>query len=207
MPVRPTQEKPLGIFLPVRGYEGLYEVSDQGIVWSVPRIVIGKDGACYRFPGRVLKPNLHKDVGYLIVSLWKEGKGTSYYLHRLTAGAHVPNPTNSPEVNHIDGNRQNNTSGNLEWVSRQENAQHAVDTGLRVYTNRLTKNEFVECLMSVLQGEQYTELSKRVPYKVPFLSTKLRSIAKDLGLESDLNEVIRAGKATRARINGAKNKR
>ena len=192
-------------FLPIPGYEGLYEVSDAGIIRSVDRVLTGKDGVKYQFKGRVLQASSHKDTGYLQVSLWKNNQGTSYYVHRLVAQSHSPNPGMLPEVNHKDGRRANNIVTNLEWVTRQENAQHAVDTALRVYTNRLSKDEFVECLYSVIAGESYLALTQRVPYKVPFLSTKLRKIAVELGIEHELDESLMIQRITRARINGAKN--
>lgn len=193
-------------YLAVKDYEGLYEVNRSGEVRSVDRTVLGKDGAKYFKKGRVLRPTQNKQVGYLQVSLWKGNTGVSHYVHRLVAQAHIPNPKGLLEVNHIDGDRHNNCVTNLEWLSRQGNAQHAVDTGLRTYTHRLTREEFIECLWSVLSGESYTDLSLRVPYKVPFLSVKLRKLARELGVEGELNESIRTNQARRARVNGSCNK-
>ena len=192
-------------FLPVQRYEGLYEVSDTGIVRSVDRMLLGKDDVMYPFAGKILRASSHKDNEYLQVSLWKNNQGTSYYVHRLVAQSHIPNPNMLPEVNHKDGCKVNNVVTNLEWVTRTGNAQHAVKTALRVYTYRLSKNEFVECLYSVIAGESYSDLAQRVPYKVPFLSTKLRKIAVELGIEHELNESLKIQRITRARINGAKN--
>ena len=192
-------------FLPVKGYEGLYEVSSAGVVRSLDRHVVGQDGVTYFRKGRELSPSPNKQVTYLQVSLWRDNKGESHYVHRLVASAHVPNPEALSEVNHIDGDRQNNSVLNLEWVSRAGNAQHAVRTCLRTYTNRLSKEEFIECLWSVIEGETYSFLSERVPYKVPYLSTKLRSLARELGVEGELNESIRKNQTRRARVNGARN--
>ena len=171
--------------LPIPNFPA-YLVSDDGRVFSEH-----KDGFLLAAP--------HKDVDYLQVSLWRDGKGTSFYVHRLVAQAFLPNPLKLLEVNHIDGDRQNNHFSNLEWVDRSGNAQHAVRTGLRTYTNRMTFEEFEECLDSVIAGESYMDLSMRVPYKVPFLSTKLREIARTKGLGGDLNEALRTQRASRNR--------
>lgn len=193
-------------FLPVRGYESLYEVSDQGLVRSLDRTVLGRDGTQYPFKGRSLKAAPNKDVGYLQVSLWKNGVGTSYYVHRLVGEAHIPNPDNLPEINHKNGVRVFNDKSNLEWVTSLENKLHAINTGLRIYTSRMTKDEWYECLCDVINGESYYSLSERTPYKVPNLSIRIRKLAQELNLEQELNESLREQKIERARINGAKYK-
>ena len=189
-------------WLPVKGYEKLYEVSDTGEVRSVDRVLSVTNQKERLFKGRVLLQTVNKHVQYKQVSLWKENKGTSYYVHRLVAEAFIPNPEGKPEVNHIDGNRQNNHISNLEWVTSGENSLHASKTGLRVYTNRLTKDEFLDCLYDVINGESYQSLSSRVPYKVPFLSTKLRALAKEFNLETELDESLYIQRVNRARVNG-----
>lgn len=165
-----------------------YEIDVQGNIFN-------------RIKGNQLSPAKNKKVEYLQVGLWKNNKGTSYYVHRLVAQAFIPNPDNLPEVNHIDGNRQNNYVSNLEWVDRQGNAIHAVQSGLKTYTNRLTQEEFEECLDMVINGMTYAELSTITPYQVPFLSTKLRKIARDIGLEDALNESLKQQRIVRAMKN------
>jgi len=80
-------------------------------------------------PKSVVKPNI-KSTGYCEVCIYS-GKTRKYWrLHRLVATIFIPNPENKPFVNHIDGNKLNNAVNNLEWVTHQENMNHAKETGL-----------------------------------------------------------------------------
>lgn len=74
---------------------------------------------------RFLKPQPN-NKGYGRVQLC----GKFYFVHRLVAEKYIPNPNNLPQVNHKDGNKNNNSVENLEWVSNQENRNHAVENGL-----------------------------------------------------------------------------
>lgn len=170
----------------ITGYGDNYYITSQGKVFS-------------KHKNDFLKPNPNAQTAYFQVSLWENNVGKSVYVHRLVAEAFCPNPLNKPEVNHIDGNRQNNDFSNLEWVTSSENSFHASKTGLRIYTNRLSRDEFLECLNSVIQGESYASLSQRVPYKVPFLSTKLRKLAKETNQEAALNTSLKMQRAERNR--------
>jgi hypothetical protein len=176
----------------LKGYEGKYSINSDGRVFS-------------HHSNKYLKPAKHKDVRYFHVSLWSNGFGSSFYVHRLVALTWIPNPNNLPEVNHKDGDVWNNKDTNLEWVTSSENSIHVVNLGLRVYTNRLSFGEFQECLQSVIDGESYLSLTQRVPYKVPYLSTKLREIARYTNREKELNFSLLIQKQERARSNGAKN--
>lgn len=68
--------------------------------------------------------------GYYMVNLCINGKCKTYTLHRLLATLFIDNPNNLPFVNHIDGNKLNNSLNNLEWVTAQYNVQHAIDNHL-----------------------------------------------------------------------------
>jgi hypothetical protein len=115
--------------IPVKGFEGIYSVSDSGDVYSLSRKVVDKNGRVTQLQERKISPIL-KD-GYLRVVLYKNGKSINRYLHVLVAEHFIPNPDNKPEVNHIDGNKLNCAKSNLEWNTRSENIRHMWKTGLR----------------------------------------------------------------------------
>lgn len=112
----------------IKGFEGAYEVSNDGQVRSLPREVNGRGNFPRRRPGKLKKAvDVH---GYLYYSLSEGGKDRRYAAHRLVAEAFIPNPEGKPEVNHKDGNKHNNSVDNLEWVTRTENHRHAIAHGL-----------------------------------------------------------------------------
>lgn len=116
----------------VIGYEGLYEVSSLGRVRSLDKLVNGNNSKVLR-KGIILKPQ-EKKYGYLAVNLYKYRKMKSLTVHRLVAKAFIENLDNKPEVNHIDGNKKNNSIYNLEWVTSSENQKHAFEKGLQKTT-------------------------------------------------------------------------
>lgn len=80
--------------------------------------------------------------GYIRYPLKKDGKLKWISFHRLIAKTFIPNPLNLPDVNHIDGDKFNNNVENLEWVTKRQNAKHAMDTGLaKVKLNQEKANE------------------------------------------------------------------
>ena len=91
--------------IPVIGYEKLYMVSDDGIVFRVTEKGL-----------KAMKPAEDKD-GYFRLTLCKNNKKSTVSIHRLVAEAFIPNPENHPSVNHKDENKQNNSVDNLEWCS------------------------------------------------------------------------------------------
>lgn len=110
----------------VIGYEGLYEVSNDGRVRTVRHMTNG-----HEIPSRELAVSIYKSQRYARVRLYKKGKPKDHMVHRLVAEAFIPNPKNKPQVNHIDGNRTNNRADNLEWCTQAENNRHAIDNGLQ----------------------------------------------------------------------------
>lgn len=77
--------------------------------------------------------HLDKDrYGYMNVKLCKNGTMKKFKVHRLVAMAFIENPNGFPEINHKDGNKENNFVENLEWVTKSQNIKHAFDTGLKL---------------------------------------------------------------------------
>lgn len=94
----------------IKGFED-YEISSWGRVFNTKT-------------GRYVRPETH-DKGYLRVDLYNEDGRKHCKIHRLVAEAFIPNPDGKPHINHIDGNNQNNSISNLEWVTNKENATKA----------------------------------------------------------------------------------
>jgi hypothetical protein len=131
------------IWKPVVGYEGHYEVSNLGRVRSVkPRITQMIPCRIKRIKNwgpRVFKPQkLHEE--YLQVCLSKNNIRKSKAIYKLVAMAFIPNPEKKPCVNHINGIKSDNRVENLEWVTYQENSDHAVRTGLLDTRGEKNKN-------------------------------------------------------------------
>lgn len=103
------------IWRKVSGFEGFYEVSSEGKVRSLNyKGVNGRIGEMA--PGNV--------GGYLQVGLSKDGEVFHKLIHRLVAGAFLPNPDNLQQVNHLDEDTLNNHVSNLEWATPRKNANH-----------------------------------------------------------------------------------
>lgn len=109
-------------------YNGAYLISNFGNMKSTERYCYHGDK-----PWLVKERLLSKVVGhtgYIEYQVTYNKKHRSEKAHRLVAEAFIPNPENKPQVNHIDGNKQNNRVENLEWCTNGENSKHAFRTGL-----------------------------------------------------------------------------
>lgn len=113
----------------IKGYEEFYEISSSGEIRSKDRTVTDKIGRTMSWKGKVLNPDIAPN-GYYRVTFSINRKRKQFYVHRLIAEYFIPNPDNLPQVNHIDGNKLNNSLDNLEWVTVQDNVIHAYKNGL-----------------------------------------------------------------------------
>ena len=122
----------------IPGFEGRFSVSNLGRVKSNARIVNNHTGTIHK-PERILSQRYSKK-GYMVIDLVDAtGKKKYRQVHRLVAIAFIPNPENKPQINHIDGVKDNNTVTNLEWCTNSENQKHAYRLGLNYVTGRAGK--------------------------------------------------------------------
>lgn len=112
----------------IPGYEGVYAVTTNGLVWSYAREwQPGADGSFHHsHPGMWMSLHAREDDGYSMVKLC----GATRLVHRLVARTYLPNPFSLPYVNHLNGIKFDNRVENLEWCTAGENARHAHRTGL-----------------------------------------------------------------------------
>lgn len=120
------------IWKKIKNYENYYEISNYG---RVRRIKYENKGNChqYKIPNYI-KPRKDKD-GYLKYTLCLNNKSKQFFAHRLVANHFLNNSNNLPQVNHKDGNKENNHCSNLEWISIKNNNLHALKNGLRDMKN------------------------------------------------------------------------
>lgn len=113
------------IWKDIIGYEGQYQISNTGKVKRLERLTTDSLNRKKLVKEKIFlqKP---ANNGYTRISFGMKRE----YTHRLVAIHFIPNPDNKPEVNHIDGNKENNHVSNLEWVTKLENCRHASETGL-----------------------------------------------------------------------------
>lgn len=113
------------IWKDVVGYEGLYQVSNLGRVKSLPKQV------GFRPQQEKLTAIFIDKRGYCKTNLYKNNTHKQVYVHILVGQAFIPNVADKPQINHIDGDKTNNTVENLEWCTAKENVRHAYTTGLK----------------------------------------------------------------------------
>lgn len=147
------------IWKDVVGYEGCYQVSNLGRVKSLSRELNVKNAV--RITKERIIANSNNGAGYLVCALSKKMKRKSILTHRLVAIAFIDNKENLQEVNHKDGNKNNNCAYNLEWCTRQENINHSWDKKLtncigEGHHNSILNNTIVAEMRNKYSGGNYS---------------------------------------------------
>ena len=162
---------------PVKGYEGLYEVSDLARVRSLDRMTKRKkkDGTFGLTPvrGHIMKQSERN--GYLFVNL-SEGhrKVKSIDIHRIVATAFVPNPNDLTEINHKDENKHNNLPSNLEWCNHQYNTNYGTGKWRKAVPRRKKVEQLTLDGRHVAYYESVCKLSRIKGYSQGNISTVCR---------------------------------
>ena len=138
------------LYAPIKGFDGLYEVSTWGNVRSMDRWVNSNNNNKQLKKGKILKPAYNKN-GYLRVNLTNDNKKITCYIHRLVAEAFIPNPNNLPCVNHKDEVKTNNYRTNLEYCTYKYNNNY----GTRI--ERVAKSNYKKVYQYDLQGNLIKE--------------------------------------------------
>ena len=149
----------------IKGYEGLYQVSNLGRIKSLKRFK-KNHSKLQKVNEKILKLYINKRNGYVYRNLNKNSLEKNHRVHRLVAETFIPNPNNLPQINHKDGNKQNNCVDNLEWCTCKENMQHAYKLGLANNNNQKIKvlqydlkNNLIAKYDSLLEASKQTNIS------------------------------------------------
>jgi len=134
------------IWKDIKGYEGLYQVSNFGRVKSL------------KFKPKVLK-NVTNYGYYPTIYLFKNNQMKMFKIHRLVAKIFIDNPNNFPCVNHKDGQKTHNNVTNLEWVTIKKNNIHAIKNKLHHKSN-LTKDDIIKIRKLRIKNKTYFTIAK-----------------------------------------------
>lgn len=119
----------------IKGFEGLYQISDKGNIRSYPKTIVRKNGVPAYIHERIIKPT-SINSGYKIINLHKDGELYHFLIHRLVALHFIPNPNGYEFVNHKDEDKHNNVVSNLEWCTKTYNNNYGTCQQRRVESRR-----------------------------------------------------------------------
>ena len=178
------------IWKDVQEFKGILQVSNKGRVRTLDRVCKAKNGGTQISKGMLRKATKDKQ-GYLKVVLTVNGSIYARRVHRLVATEFISNPMNKPEVNHIDGVKDNNEVNNLEWVTAKENVRHAHANNLikpfkrrklKGHDNpssRFTESQIEEVKRMRFNGSVYREIAEKFDVSIP----TIRNICKGISYQ------------------------
>jgi len=132
------QNLPNEIWKPIPEYGNMFEISNIGRIKSKERTYWNGYTQC-RCKEKIRKQTI--SYGYYVCSFSWDGRKQTMRVHRLIANAFIPNPENKPEVNHINGIRNDNRLENLEWATPKENQVHSWEKLGRKSPSRKNNNK------------------------------------------------------------------
>lgn len=150
----------------INGFES-YLVSNRGRIYSLKRNSILKYSLNYGYPRLRLTD--------------ENGVRKSMVIHRLVAESFIPNINNKPQVNHINGIKDDNNVINLEWVTCSENIKHAFDNGLKVISEECRKASSER--MKKRTGDKHPQSIKVICNKTKEIFNSIREASKNSGLK------------------------
>ena len=144
------------IWREIDNYDGNYQISSYGGVKTTSNEFTRKE----RILSALITPK-----GYHRVRLYKNNKSKFIYIHRLVALYFLPNIDNKEEVNHIDGDKNNNNVNNLEWSTHKENMDHSIVNGLSTQGiknshSKLTEIQVIDIFNKAKSGVSTNDLTK-----------------------------------------------
>ena len=162
------------IWKDIEGYEGLYQISSNGVIRSLGNNKTRKE--------RMLKPIKNK-YGYLQVILCKQGKPKLYLIHRLVALTFIDNPNNLPQVNHIDEDKTNNAVENLEFCDSQYNNNYGTrkQRVAESNTNNPKLSKSVLCIETGVIYASTMEVQRELGFSQGNISSACNGIYKTCG--------------------------
>jgi hypothetical protein len=175
------------IWKPILGFEGLYEISNMGRVYSIPRTVKRSNDTICSVAGKY-KSVFMGNAGYYMVTLYKDGIRNCNTLHYFMAITFIGEQQNDDQVNHKDGNKTNNSPDNLEWVSASDNIIHSYNSKLSKKAHSVTKELLLQIIESRYAGKSFTEIADlynlnwHYVQKI-FMGKRHRVLLKEMGYE------------------------
>ena len=162
-------------FMPVVGYEGLYEVGKDGTVWSLNYNHTGQR--------KQLRPRPFKKLGYLKVPLCKDGKMKNRPVHQLVLNAYLSKPSPELVVMHLDSAPANNHLENLAWGTNKENLNdtHRLALMSEVMTNHPATSTSVLCVETGVVYPSVHEASRQTGISRGNISACLKGKRKTAG--------------------------